>query len=446
MQVLSLMDQMLWRMETTTTPMHIGAVGIFRPPDGAGEDFAQQVYRSLRSLGFFPHPYDSVVDGGPFGQLPHWRKVTPDPEQHFHFHTLSEPGSERQLYDLVAQLHAPPLEPGRPLFEVHIIASLEGGRFALYGKAHHAATDGMGAMHTLTQLLASRPEEQLRKDDDEPSQPEVDLARLLLETKTREARGATRAAFELPRRLVGMAFGSNSIVRTALRTPRTLFNGQVGSARSFSVVQLELHRLRAVAKATGTTVNDVILALAAGAIRGYLQAHCALPDAALTASIPMGLERGDETRNAATGFVVDLATDHADPIERLRRVHASTTRGKADIAAMTRNAAEHYSLVGLVPLAVGQRTRLIRRLPPIFNFTVSNVILSATPLYLGEARLESLVPISFLVDGYGLNLTLVGYDNTVALGYVAARNLMPDLGTLDDMTHQALQALEQAIA
>lgn len=446
MKVLSLMDQMLWRMESPTTPMHIGAVGIFTPPDNAPQDFAVQAYESLRGMGFFPHPYDSTVDTGPLGQFLHWRKAAPDPAHHFHFHELPDPGSEAQLYALVAQLHEPPLDLERPLFEVHIIAGLAGGRFALYGKAHHAATDGMGAIHTITQLLTPAPGKLRAETDEAENGPNADLTRLLMETKTTEARGAIRAAIELPRRLAAMAIGSNSIVRTALRTPRAPFNGEVGNARAFSVTRLELGRVRAVSKATGTTVNDVILALAAGAIRRYLEAHDALPTASLTASIPMGLERGEETRNAATGFVVNLATDSPDPLARLQTIHASTTRGKHDIGAMTRNASEHYSLAGLVPLAAGQWTGVGRQLPPVFNFTVSNVVLSSTPLYLGEARLESLVPISFLVDGYGLNLTLIGYDKHVALGWVASRKLMPDADKLDAFTEQALQELEQRVA
>lgn len=446
MKVLSLMDQMLWRMETPTTPMHIGAVGIFTPPDPADEDFAVRTYDALRRLAFFPHPYDCVVDSGPLGQLLHWRKKTPAPDQHFFFHELPDPGSEEQLYTLVAALHEPPLDLNRPLFEVHIIAGLEGGRFALYGKAHHAATDGMGAMRTITQLLTPAPDGLRPEADTIADDADAGLPQLLMATKTTEARGAIRAALELPHRLAAMAAGPNSIVRTALRTPSALFNAEVGNARAFSVSRLDLPRVKAVAKTTGTTLNDVILAVASGAIRHYLQDRDALPEASLTASIPMGLERGNETRNAATGFVVTLATDSADPLERLQTIHASTTRGKNDIGSMTRNASEHYSLAGLVPLAIGQRTHLARKFPPVFNFTVSNVVLSSTPLYLGEARLESLVPISFLVDGYGLNLTLIGYDQNVALGYVASRELMPALARMDRYSSQALQELEQRMA
>jgi diacylglycerol O-acyltransferase len=123
-----------------------------------------------------------------------------------------------------------------------------------------------------------------------------------------------------------------------------------------------------------------------------------------------------------------------------------TKRGKADLSNMSTNALQHYTLFGLLPLAIGQRTGALQKLPPLFNFTVSNVVLSREPLYLLGARLELLVPVSFLADGYGLNVTLVGYTDKVALGFVGCRDTIPHLQNLAVYAGDALAELADALS
>ena len=212
-------------------------------------------------------------------------------------------------------------------------------------------------------------------------------------------------------------------------------------SRRIAVQRLPLAELRRVARATGTTVNDVVLASLGGAVRRYLEEQDALPRADLTASIPVGFEREAQTINAATGFVCPLGTRTAYPVERLQRVHAVSTRGKGELLDMSPNALQHYTLLGLLPLVVGQRTGALQKLPPLFNFTVSNILLSKEPLFLDGAELESMVPVSFLCDGYGLNVTLVGYTDTVTLGIVGCRDTVPHLQRLAPYTRDALDEL-----
>jgi WS/DGAT/MGAT family acyltransferase len=333
----------------------------------------------------------------------------------------------------------------RPLWEAHVIEGLSGGRFAFYFKAHHGAVDGMGAMSLITNWLTTDPSGPAGSGVAEIDERGATLLDRLRVPAKRVSDGVL-ATGELAGRLLDMTRGSNSSVRAALRTPRTPFNQKLTKHRRIAVQVLELRRLKAVATATGSTVNDVVLTTLSGAVRRYLAELDALPEESLTVSVPVGFDRDEGTLNAATGFVCPLGTDLVDPLERLKVISAGTSRGKADLSNMSANALQHYTLLGLVPLMIGQKTGLLKRLPPLFNFTVSNVVLSREPLYLLGAELDLIVPVSFLADGYGLNVTLVGYTDRVALGFVACRDTVPHVQRLARWTDEALAELEALVA
>lgn len=445
MKLLSPVDAMFWRMESDRTPMHIGALATFRMPPGAGPDFVRTIHRSFAGLEAIPFPFDSRVTGLVGGLVPAWERADVDAEHHVHLSAVPRPGGERELGELVQRLHSTPLDPTRPLWEAHVIEGLADNRFAFYFKAHHCAVDGMGAVDVVRHWLTTAPGEsgdlaEVPGLQDDGRNRVDTLAR---STWERTAQGI-QAAAEVGSKIVGMAFGSNSHLRAALATPRTPFNTRITRHRRIAMQSLPLAQLRAVARATGTTVNDVVLASLGGAVRRYLEEYDALPDADVTASIPVGFDREPETINAATGFVCPLGTATADPLQRLERVHAVSTRGKGELLDMSPNALQHYTLVGLLPLVVGQRTGALQKLPPLFNFTVSNILLSKDRLFLDGAELESMVPVSFLCDGYGLNVTLVGYTDTVTLGIIGCRDTVPHLQRLAPYTQQALDELAEA--
>ncbi len=444
MKLLSPVDAMFWRMESPRTPMHIGALAVFRAPDDAGPGYARSIYEAFAELEFIPFPFDSRVVGAVGDLVPRWEKAAPDPDYHVHLAAVPQPGGERELGSLVQRLHSTPLDLDKPLWEAYVIEGLSDNRFAFYFKAHHCSVDGMGAVNVIRHWLTAEPRQTHALADvpglQEDGRHPVDaLART---TAARTSEGL-RAVGEVGAKLTGMVGGANSHIRAALRTPRTPFNTRITRHRRVAMAELPLSRLKAVAAASETTVNDVVLASLGAAVRRYLSEQETLPAADVTASIPVGFEREADTINAATGFVCPLGTADGDPLERLRRIHAVTTRGKAELLDMSPNALQHYTLLGLLPLAVGQKTGALQKLPPIFNFTVSNVVLSKEPLHLGGARLETLVPLSFLCDGYGLNVTLVGYTDTVTLGIVGCRDTIPHLQRLAPYTVDALAELER---
>lgn len=442
-KLLSPVDSMFARMESEKTPMHIGALAIFELPEGAPRTFVRDLHAAFSELSFLPHPFDSVIAST--GGLTHWKQVEPDPHYHVRLSAVPYPGTDRDLGALVELLHSSPLDMTKPLWEAHLIDGLSDNRFAFYFKAHHCAVDGMGAMNLIKTWLTTDPTAPPGSGSAHTTDDDYNLANVFAVTTAKRAVDGVNATGEIAKRLLGMARGANSQIRAALQTPRTPFNKRITRHRRLAIQVLPLPRLKAVAAATEATVNDVILTSLGGAVRRYLEEQEALPRNSVTVSVPVGIDRDAETLNAATGFVAPLGTAIEDHRERLQSIAAATARGKSELLAMSPNALQHYTLVGLLPLAAGQRTRVLGNLPPLFNFTVSNVVLSKEPLYLNGAKLDLIVPVSFLVHGYGLNVTLVGYTDRVVLGYVGCRDTLPHLQRLAQYTLSAFEELEAAV-
>jgi len=442
-KLLSPVDSMFVRMETSRAPLHIGCLAIFELPAGAGPGFVRDLHAAFAQLTWVPFPYDSVVDHGPANALSRWVKVKPDPSYHVRLSALPGPGNDAQLGQLIERLHSHPLDLSKPLWEAHVIEGLEGNRFAFYFKAHHGATDGLGGMRTIKQWLSTDPDGNVGPGGDE-SPDKAALAKLdsIAIRTARRIVSTITATGEMAGKVVEMGFGANSAVLGALKTPRTPFNKNVTRNRRLAIAELPLDRMKAIAATTGTTVNDVLLASLSGSVRRYLIEQEALPKRTLTASVPVGIDRDEGTINAAAGFVCPLATDIEDPVERLERIHAVTSRGKRELVALSPDALQQFTLVGLLPIALSQK---VFTAPPLFNFVVSNLVLSKEPLYLAGAKLLNLVPVSFLSDGYGLNVTLVGYGDKVTLGFVGCRDTIPHLQRLAVYTQDALDELETAV-
>ena len=444
MKLLSPLDQMLARMETPRTPMHIGALAVFDLPAGAPRDFVRNLYEAFSKLEFLPFPFDSVIAGGP--SRAYWKQVQPDPTYHVRLWALPYPGSGRDLGGLVERLHSTPLDMKKPLWEAHLIEGLENNQFAFYFKGHHCAVDGMGAVNFIKDWLSTDPQALPGTGRAAPLDEDYNLASVFALTRAKRTAEGVSAVGELVGRLAKMMRGANSTVKAGLKTPRTPFNARITRHRRLAVKVLDLPRVKAVAQSTESTVNNVILAAIGGACRRYLQEQDALPEDSLTASVAVGKDRDPGTPNAASGFVAPLGTTTEDPIQRLREISAVTDRGKAELLAMTPNAMDYYSVMGLLPIALGQKTGTLGLLPPLFNLTVSNVVLSKQPLYLSGAKLDVIVPVSFLSDGYGLNVTLIGYTDKIALGFLGCRDTVPHLQRLAQYTSEAFEELEAAVA
>ncbi|MGH8461294.1 MAG: WS/DGAT/MGAT family O-acyltransferase [Stenotrophobium sp.] len=451
---LSPIDAAFLRMESKRTPMHVGAMMTFKLPDDAPPDFLRKLIANMRETPFMPAPFDCRLAEGRLSRLaPSWEKTAVDMEYHMRHSALPHPGGERELGVLVARMHSHPLDLSRPLWECHLIEGLENHRFALYFKAHHCAIDGMGAMKMVQKWLSPDPNDRSGMGPWVLAAKTVDSAITRssslwqrLQRPVRAASEQARGLRELVRGLNKMARGADSGTRLALSTPRSLFNVRVSQQRRLGTQILDLNRIKAVAKATDASVNDVMLAICGGAIRRYLLEHSALPEKSLLASVPVALQRADDAGgNAVAGFVVPIGTELPEARDRVALANRVTTRSKQELLEMPQASLNQLALLGLTPFLLGQMTGTLPKIPPLFNFVISNVVLSKNPLYLMGAELEAMYPVSFLFDGYALNITLVGYKDRVAVGFLGCREAIPRLQKLAVYTSDALAELEQSV-
>ncbi|HSW14408.1 MAG TPA: wax ester/triacylglycerol synthase family O-acyltransferase [Solimonas sp.] len=454
MQYLSPVDASFLRMESKRTPMHVGGLLTFKLPDDAHPDFLRDLIAHMRTTPFMPHPFDCKLARGRLSKLaPAWVKTTLDIDYHIRHSALPYPGGERELGVLVARLHSHPLDLSRPLWECHLIEGLENRRFALYFKAHHCAIDGMGGMKMVRSWLTEDP-----TDMNGPGRPlapheESVTERPVTDWKTRLSKPfkvaghQIRTLPELIRVLKEMsAPGLEGGTRAALSTPRSLLNRAITQQRRLGTQLLDLKRVKAISSATGTSVNDVCLAICGSAIRRYLLENGALPDKSLLASVPVALPRAEgKGGNAVAGFVCPFGTDQTDPLARLQRIHRVTTVTKQQLLQLSPTALEQFTLMGLSPLLLGQMAGVLSKVPPFFNVTVSNVVASKVPLYLRGAQLEAMYPMSILFDGYALNITLIGYVDRIAVGFTGCRDAIPSLQKLAVYTGDALVEMEVAL-
>ncbi|HUS23838.1 MAG TPA: wax ester/triacylglycerol synthase family O-acyltransferase [Candidatus Binatia bacterium] len=453
---LSPIDAAFLRMESPRTPMHVGGLLTFRLPAGAPPDWLQKTFAFMKSQPVTAPPFNwRLADGALRRVAPKWEEADElDLDYHLRHSALPWPGGERELGILVSRLHSHPMDLTRPLWECHLIEGLENGRFAVYLKAHHAAVDGVGALKHIRNWLSEDPAHDSaagpwalppRPAEADADLPRSDVFRSALEAIGHQLRSAGQLAATL-RRMAMPRDNPEGGLLSAFATPRSAFNVRVSPQRRLATQLFELDRLKRVASAAGVTLNDLMLALAGGALRRYLLEIHALPAQPLIASVPVALPRADgKPGNAVAGFVVPLVTQDANARKRLRRIQAVTSRTKEQLRHLSPGALNQFSLLGIAPLLLSQITGLSLRLRPLFNIVVSNVVGSRNKLYFRGAELEAMYPVSVLFDGYALNLSIVGYGDRVTVGYTGCREALPSLQRLAVYTGEELAALEAAV-
>ncbi|MDP9823366.1 WS/DGAT/MGAT family O-acyltransferase [Nocardioides massiliensis] len=447
--------------ESRRMPLHVGGLELFRPPADAGPDFPRELYEAMRGAEeiaplFLRHPHRSAATGGAYV----WR-----PDRHFDidYHVrhsaLPAPGRILELLALCSRLHGTRLARERPLWEAHVIEGLADGRVAVYTKVHHALVDGVSAMRLLQGVLSTDPDERGMQPPWAAHPPAAG----------RRGGGAV-APWEVPVTAVRQALAISAdaaglpgaLVRTirrsvrgepsslSLSAPRSILNQRITAARRFAAQDWELDRLHAIGTATGTTINDVVLAMCSGALRTYLRDNGGLPVEPLIAMVPVGL-KSDEVNSASTSggnavgaVMVRLATDLDDPSDRLQAIHRSMLDGKEGLGAMSPLQIVAMSGLGLAPAVVLPALRLNGILPPPFNLIISNVPGPRDPLYFNGAELVGMYPLSIPIDGMALNITCTTYAGSIGFGLTGCRRTAPSLQHLLTYLDDELQALEAA--
>ncbi|MFC8046076.1 wax ester/triacylglycerol synthase family O-acyltransferase [Nocardia sp. NPDC057353] len=448
MELIAPIDAVFLLAESREQPMHVGSVQIFEPPEGVGREFAQTIHAHLLDCDdvqprFRKRP--ATIFGAPRAAWTYDDRA--DLSYHVRRVGLPTPGGRAELLDLVSGLHGALLDRHHPLWEFHLIEGLADGRFAMYSKMHHALIDGVTAQRLLQRTLAL--------DPTEPGNVPWNVPR---RTKDGEAKGG--GVFGAARELVSMAAGptlARLVGKTVLKqqvampfdAPRTMFNVPIAGARRIAARSWPLERLQQVRKATGATMNDVVLAMSAGAVRSYLLDHDALPDKPLIAMVPMSLRSPGEPDSDGVkvgAMLCNLGTDRTDPVARLQVISESMRASKAAYDSLSAIQAMAVSALMLSPLAVTLVPGLIPWTSPPFNLVISNVPGTRKPLYWNGARLDAAYPLSIPFDGQAMNITLAGTGDNLDFGLVACRRTVPDLERMLDHLETALKELEHATA
>jgi diacylglycerol O-acyltransferase / wax synthase len=448
--------------ENRSQPMHVGGLQLFRKPEDAPRSFVRDMYADMLAHDapaplFLKRPYRSVATGGQW----FWTEDDQfDIEYHVRHSALPKPGRIRELLELCGRLHSTRLALERPLWEVHVIEGLRDGRVAMYSKMHHALIDGVSSMRLMQSVLSTDPDE--RGMAPTWSAEHVGPVRRA-EGTDHDALGvplgALRAALALGAEAAGLP---GALVRTlsrgvrnetsalSLHAPRTIINKRITGARRFAAQDWPLERLQAIGRATGTTLNDVVLAMCSGAMRTYLDELGALPDTSLVAMVPVGLKAKNAHSastsggNAVGAVMAGLGTELADPADRLQAVHHSMVTGKEALASMTPAQILAMSALGLAPAILGPMLKLEGLTRPPFNLIISNVPGPTKPLHYNGAVLEGMYPLSIPIHGMGLNITCTSYAGNIGFGLTGCRRTVPRLQRLLTHLDDELTALEKA--
>ncbi|MDO3720134.1 wax ester/triacylglycerol synthase family O-acyltransferase [Marinobacter sp. chi1] len=439
---LSPMDSAFIQLETPRTPMHVAALMVFEAPEEGVASFVKKLMEDGRKETRITSPWNKVLVSGSRWQLAPSLVTSYDPDLEYHLRHLSlpAPGGEKELGQLVAQLHSQPMDLRKLLWECVVIDGLEGDRFAIYVKFHHSIVDGVSGASLLMNGLSDH------KDDlttppfwvhAAPEKP-LSLKRLKLPSLG-ETMGTAKNVLKM--------FGENDSLTTLRSAPRSPLNGRIGPQRRFATQAFPLERLKAVARHEGVTLNDVVACLVGGSLRRYLKDITALPKESLTAAIPMSLrEAGDMSSGNAVGMIYSIVgTNIADPVVRLHEIHASTSEAKKHIQELSPEMRVPYSLASMAPAILKMLSGMGGTGRPMFNIVVSNVPGGRQEKYLRGARLLHLYPANIVFQGMAVSFTCYSHAGTLNVGIIACRDSVPHMQRLATGLTDALVELEEGL-
>ena len=484
MRQLTSLDAQFLAVESARTFGHVGGFAIYDPVTAPGGRLGvEEVSRLVEERLHLLPPFHWRLVGVPLGlDLPYWIE-DPDFDLDFHIResAFPPPGDDRQVAETVARIFARPLDRSRPLWELYVIHGLPDGRVALLTKVHHAVIDGVSGNEILSVLLDQSPEGREVpppadwRTERVPGDLEM-LGRGVLGLPRQPIRALRSIPSTLPNMLDlpganafpgvptltrGMArvrglFGAQPdggvLEVTTARPPRTSFNGRISQHRRFAFGSLPLETVKRVKKEAETTVNDVVVALCAGAVREWLLERGELPDDPLVALIPVSVRTPEQRGtygNRISGMIVPIPTNEADPRTRLSRAHELLRSAKEAHAALPADILTDAT--SFIPPAVAARAArvtvdVMSRTRPPLNLVISNVPGPRESLYLAGAELEANYPVSAVVDGVGLNITVLSYRDHLDFGIVADRDQINDTWPLMEGLGRALAELEAVLA
>jgi WS/DGAT/MGAT family acyltransferase len=467
MQQISGLDATFLFLETQNAPMHIGSVGIFDPSTAPGGKvrFKRIIQTITERAHLAPFLRQRLVEVPFNADFPYWvRDESFDPEFHIRHIALPAPGDWRQLCIQVARLHARALDRSRPLWELYIIEGLDNvegippGCFAMMTKLHHAAIDGVSSQAIAAALCDATPE--IRKVEgadqwsaDTPPTPFELTAMAIEHNATRPWRYLEFLQKSVPAWTAAIEATISGALTPPPSVPRTRFNQIVSPHRVFEGVDFSLDRIRAIKTDVGGTVNDVVLAICAGALRKYLLEKDELPEKSLVSMCPVNVRDPSALKSAGNQVVsmsVPLHTDIADARERLKAICASTRDAKEYTNAI--GAKAMMEMADFIPMELGvlgarvaAEQGIANFTTPQFNTVITNVPGPPVPYYSNGAKHVRGWGMGPSVDGNGLFHSVGSYCGEVNVGVTCCRAMMPDPSRYAEMLVESFAELEQSV-
>ncbi|MGZ4713663.1 MAG: WS/DGAT/MGAT family O-acyltransferase [Acidimicrobiia bacterium] len=459
---LSGLDAAFLALETPTAHMHVVGVAVLDPSD-APEPFTVEAVRRLVEgrIRLIPALRHRLVEV-PFGlYVPVWIE---DPDFDLTFHvrraSLAAPGGPAELAAFVGDVASRPLDRRKPLWEAYVVEGLEHGHRAFVAKLHHSLIDGSSGVEILASLFDTEPDapveppatvdewqpERVPNDVEMLGRAVASLARAPWRT-FRAVRGLTRTVT----RAIGRSRDEALRVTLPLTSPHLSINRPISAQRAVALTSVPLATVKATKNALGLTVNDVVLAVVAGAMRTYLTERDELPERGLVAAIPTSVRAPGDTSlgNKVSAMFAELPVEIADPIERVHRVAESTAGAKGFHEIIGGSTLQEWAELAAPALfsraiRVYARLRVAERFRPVINVIVSNVPGPPFPLYLAGARLVALYPLGPIFDDCGLNITVLSYLDEIGFGLIGCQALVPDIDRITAAIPDALTALAKA--
>ena len=439
MDRLSALDCSFLHLDSPTTPMHISSLAIYEGPAPRDAELRNMLASRLHLVPRFRQRIATV----PFNQhRPVWIDDTNfDLDAHLHHVSLPAPGTEEQLLGVCEQLLATPIDKCRPLWEMWLIDDVFGGRFAILSKVHHALWDGVTGADIHAVLLDTSP------DPEDPTavpwapRPEPTKAQLLADgiakrmaeplSTVRSARNALRDPGKVARRAKDLTAGAVASMSAAMQpAPTSPLNVPISSRRRYELVRSSLADFRAIGTMFGTTVNDVVLAVVAGALRRWLeQRNISAYD--LRAMVPVNVRRKSDRGvpgNKVSMFLVPLPVGLADPVRRLADVHGTMEHNKRSTQLQATDLVTE--LAAFAPSQVVAGLTRMQSVARMFNLVTTNIPGPQFPLYLLGRRLVDLFPQAPLAANQALSIAVMSYDGTMGFGLLADRDALPDVDVI----------------
>lgn len=440
-------------LEKRNQPLHVAYLNLLTPPADAPPDFVKKLVERLRSYASPLPPFNQRLESTRFGTA-YWVE---DPEFDIHQHVvhlaLPRPGGIRDLLAMVSRMHASHLDRAYPLWRTYVIEGVEGGRIATYSKVHHAVADGIAGTRLTLRSMSTDPSEVLPPPWAVPPQGRRERPASLLAAPVA---GASKIATKFSK-----AFGNLPVIARELRhavreehpdfvsghsAPASILNQPISASRRFAAQSYSMTRAKAAGRALGGTVNDIVLGMCAYALRKYLLDLNALPDKPLIAAVPMSTRRDrSDSGNQIGMMLANLGTHLEDPAARLRAIMGSIEYGKSRFVKMKPGEILGYGAALMAPGMFNLMTNPLGG-KLAFNLVISNVPGPRAQMHWMGCSVDGMYPVSVVVDGMALNISLTGIQDRLDFGVIACRRTLPHVQRLLDYLEEGLMELEQLAA